>query len=220
VGFRRTTTRVRDDLAANVFVDDRVDPLVAPLKAIAARLGLVCYGRNNVTYADGIGSYLQLFGYLTGAAVPPDQIADVAEPRLLEQCADCDRCITTCPTGAIGDDRVLVRAHRCLTYANELPGEWPGWVPPHAHHCLMGCLACQRSCPANPPLQVIDTEVCFTPEETQGLLSGPDDAPGPVRQAILGKLEQLDLSSMAPLLGRNLQALIDKRAGDGGCTPS
>ena len=45
---------------------------MAPIKTVAAMLGLVRYGRNNIAYADGIGSYLQLCGYITDArlAIP------------------------------------------------------------------------------------------------------------------------------------------------------
>ena len=64
---------VRKDLEEHGLPGARVERLNVPLKSLAARLGLVRYGRTNVTYAPGFGSYLQLFGYLTDAALPlPD----------------------------------------------------------------------------------------------------------------------------------------------------
>ena len=186
--------------------------VTAPLKSIATRLGLGRYGRNNVTYAEGLGSYLQLCGYTTDADVAPAWASDHTAPVQLEQCTECERYIAACPTRAIGRDRFLVKAHRCLTFANENPGEWPEWVPRHAHNCLMGCLACQRSCPANPPLRIVDSGVCFTREETRALLTSPDDAPNSVRQGIQSKLQKLDHESGAPLFGRNLKALLHKRS--------
>ena len=68
-------------------------------------------------------------------------------------------------------DRVLLHAERCLTYINENPGPWPTFVPTRAHHCLLGCLLCQRSCPANSKLPIESTGVAFSREETEALLA-------------------------------------------------
>ena len=144
----------------------------APLKALAARLGLVRYGRNNVTYAPGIGSYLQLIGCVTDAALPVPADWTPQEPQLLDLCETCGECETACPTGAIGSDRVLLHAERCLTLANEATATFPDWLPSSAHHCLIGCLLCQRACPENARLEVEDTGIVFTAEETAALLAG------------------------------------------------
>jgi epoxyqueuosine reductase len=213
--YRPVFEDVRQALLETVLRGAALHTLNVPLKALAARLGLVRYGRNNVTYAPSIGSYLQLLGYLTDAGLPVVEGWQASEPLLLDECADCGVCEAVCPTGAIGSDRVLVRAERCLTLANETPGAWPSWVPPGGHHCLIGCLLCQRACPANPPLPVERTRVVFTEEETSTLL-GDSERVGPTWDSIRAKLEDLGQPYQEEVMGRNLRALLrcghDRRA--------
>jgi epoxyqueuosine reductase len=106
---------------------------------------------------------------------------------------------------------VLLHAQRCLTFANELPGPWPEWVPATAHHCLIGCLACQRCCPANPRLAMVDSGVVFSADETRALLAAGTSTGGRDDDGLRGKVENLGLSEDANLLGRNLRALLDRR---------
>jgi epoxyqueuosine reductase len=211
--YRQVFEEVRQDLAANGLPGARVEHLAAPVKAVAARLGLVRYGRNNVTYAAGMGSYLQLCGYLTDARLPAPEEGATPGPALLPECDGCRTCLAACPTGAIGEERVLLRAERCLTLANENPGEWPDWVPPRAHTCLLGCLLCQRCCPANPKLPVEDTGVCFSAEETRTLLTGGGPASASAESGIRAKLAWLGQPYAEPVLGRNLRALLEARHG-------
>ncbi len=129
----------------------------------------------------------------------------------MARCETCLVCRRGCPTGAIGPDRVLLHAERCLTYHNEQPGDvpFPAWIDPSWHTCLIGCLACQRACPANPPLEVVPTGVVFTQEETSALL-GEDDHRGPVWTTIRAKLEHLGQPYREDVLGRNVRALLDR----------
>lgn len=203
---------VRQDLQQHGLPGARVEQLDVPLKSLAARLGLVRYGRNNVTYAPGIGSYFQLFGYLTDAALPLPPGWQPHAPELLPECADCPVCTAVCPTGAIGADRLFLHAERCLTLINESPGAWPDWIPPSAHHCLVGCLLCQRTCPANPELPVENSGVVFTADETSALLAADGEPEGPVGDGIRAKLEQLGQGYRNPVLSRNLRALVETRS--------
>ncbi len=152
--YRATFEDVRQDLERNGLPGARVEHLDWPVKAVAARVGLVRYGRNNITYAPGLGSYVQLCGFLTDAPLPASGSGPSA-PALLDECAHCGVCASACPTGAIDEDRVLLRGERCLTHVNENPGSWPAWLPASAHHCLLGCLACQQACPVNGELEVV-----------------------------------------------------------------
>jgi epoxyqueuosine reductase len=208
--YRETFEEVRRDLQASILPGSRVEQLNAPLKAVASRLGLVRYGRNNISYAAGIGSYLQLCGYVTDAQLPGADRSP-QPPMLQDECDGCDTCRLACPTGAIDRDRVLLHAERCLTFANELPGPWPEWVPATAHHCLLGCLACQRCCPANPRLEMAESGVTFTSDETRVLLGEETPTDRRIEDSIREKLAELGQTSSGPVLGRNLRALLDRR---------
>lgn len=205
--YRATFEDVRRDLSAGVLRGHRVVTVKAPLKLLAARLGLVRYGRNNLTYAPGMGSYMQLLGYATDA---PLAVADgwtPLEPQLLDECADCGICTARCPTGAIAEDRILLKAERCLTLATETEGGWPAHVPPGVHHCLFGCLLCQQDCPANPTLRIEHTGVVFTREETRALVAGSERA-GPAWAGIRGHLEEMGQPYQESVIGRNLRAVV------------
>ena len=207
--YRTTFEEVRRDLLEQGLAGARVEHLTGPLKAIAARLGLVRYGRNNLTYAAGMGSYLQLCGFLTDADLPEAAPAG-RSPMLLSECEDCEMCRLACPTGAIDATRVLLHAERCLTHANEHAGEWPQWVPARAHHCLLGCLACQRGCPANPKLEISSSGLTFSVEETAALVEEETSADRKSEDGIRKKLAWLGQPYAEPVIGRNLRALLDR----------
>jgi epoxyqueuosine reductase len=199
--YRTVFEEVRQDLALYGLPGAHLEPLQGPHKAVAARLGLVRYGKNNVTYVPGTGSYHQLCGYVTDAVLAPG--APPAGSELLPDCRDCRKCLEACPTRAIREEPMLLRAERCLTQANENPGPWPEWVPGRAHHCLVGCLICQRVCPANPKLAFEDTGIAFSAAETESLLDGSSRP----QAGLLGKLEPLVADYLWGVLGRNLAAL-------------
>ena len=210
--YRGTFEEVRQDLAANGLPDARVGHLTAPLKTVAGILGLIRYGRNNIAYADGLGSYIQLCGYTTDSGLPIPWDLSVDEgPKLLAECEDCTKCQLACPTDAIAVDRMLLRAERCITLANENPGEWPDRISSRAHHCMVGCLLCQRACPANPKLRIDDSGVCFSEDETRSLMR--DDVPteSHAENGIRAKLAVLGQPGLEPVLGRNLRALVETR---------
>ncbi len=140
---------------------------------------------------------------------------------MLPDCESCAMCASVCPTGAIDPDRLLIHAERCLTFANETAGEqpgdskgdaagesWPSWVPASAHNCILGCLECQRSCPANPPLRVEHSGVSFSAGETRTLLEQSVPEKRRAEGGIRLKLAWLGQPYAEPVLGRNLRALL------------
>ena len=173
-------------------------------KALAARLGLTAYGRNNLAYIEGIGSFFQLMAFSADALRAPCAAHPWARPAQMAGCPDCGFCRDECPTGAIPEDRFPLRGERCLDYFNESAIPWPGWLPAGGHNCLVGCLICQECCPENAGLlRVEDTGVVFDAEETAALC-----VPGaPVPASVQVKLEALGLLRFQPVLGRNLRAL-------------
>lgn len=209
--YRATFEDVRMDLAGNGIPGVQIEYLTAPLKATASRLGLVRYGRNNISYVAGFGSYMQLCGYWANVSLAPMEEAGTAVASLLPQCENCGICSSVCPTDAISEDRVLIRAERCLTFLNENPGDWPDWVSPRAHNCLLGCLECQRACPANPELPIDYTGLSFSAAETRLLLSDESIADDRAESGIRMKLAWLGQPYVESVLGRNLRALTQSR---------
>ena len=167
--------QIRSDLSSGVLAPgQRLVPLRAPLKSVAARIGLVRYGRNNITYTRSSGSFHQLIGSASDAPPEAFELSKILEsPGLMESCLNCRACAGACPAGAIPSDRFLLRAQYCVTFLNEFPGEWPEWVDPHWHNAIVGCMKCQSCCPANAGrFRLEDTGVSFSETETAQLLSG------------------------------------------------
>jgi len=189
-----------------------LEPLSAPLKSTAARLGLVRYGRNNVTYVPGMGSYFQLVGFLASAALELPADWRPQPPLELPTCAGCGLCLQACPTGAITEDRFLIRAERCRTFHNESPDPWPERLQAASLDCLIGCLDCQEACPENAGrLEVEASPVRFTEAETSALLQGEAERAGPAGERLRAGFETLGMLHHGPVLGRNLGVLLRAR---------
>jgi len=210
--------RILDELTGLVGDGARLEPMGGKQglhKSVAARAGLVRYGRTNITFTSGFGSYLQIVPFVTDVEIPHDARAPKA-PQALDECTDCRLCEHACPTGAIGADRFLLRAHRCLVYFNEDIYEWPDWLPATSHHCLVGCMKCQEACPANAgKLRLETVPEVFTFQETTAILndfSRSDDLQssarhGPVWDSIRDKLTSIKLPWLEYMIGRNMRAL-------------
>jgi epoxyqueuosine reductase len=84
-----------------------------PLKLLAVRSGLGQYGRNNICYVSGMGSFLQLVAIYSDMPCEEDSWQ---ETTMMETCEECELCRRACPTGAISSDRFLLRAERCIVY--------------------------------------------------------------------------------------------------------
>ena len=174
-----------------------------PLKLLAVCSGLGDYGRNNICYAPGMGSFHRLVAFYTDLPCSDD---NWREPQVMKRCQDCRACLHSCPTGAITTDRFLIRAERCITFHNERLAEFPAWIDPSWHNCLVGCLRCQRVCPEDTPfLDWVEGNSTFSEEETTLILNStpPDRLPSETAR----KLERLDMLEYSEMLGRNLGVL-------------
>ncbi len=208
--YRLTFDRVRDDARASVGHGGyRIEVVTAPLKTLAVLTGLGEYGRNNIVYVPGLGSYVQLVGLVTDMPLTAPAPAPAIRDRLMSRCADCKACRTACPTGAIGEDRILLRADRCYTLSSELPGELPEDRLPPSPDCLVGCLECQAACPANRGrLRYEEAPFSLTAGDTAFLLGNPPaDSPGwgPIRE----KFGRLHLTEEMPVQARNFRRLVE-----------
>jgi epoxyqueuosine reductase len=173
-----------------------------PIKLLAAYCGLVKYGKNNISYVSGMGSFHRLVAFYSNLPCEEDNWQN---PQIMERCEKCTACIRKCPTGAISSERFLLRAERCITFLNEKPGHipFPNWLDPSWHNCLIGCLHCQKACPENKEfLHRIDQGAEFSEEETNLFLKGTplNQLPAPT----IDKLRQHDMIDFIDLFPRNL----------------
>jgi len=207
--YRETDERVGDILSSVLNPEGyRVSQAALPVKYLAVRSGLGEYGRNNICYVPGMGSFHRLVAFYTDFPCPEDSWR---EPQMTKSCQSCHVCIDSCPAGAITADRFLIHAERCLTFHNERRGEFPAWIGPSWHNCLVGCLHCQIACPQNVLfLEWIEGDQVFSEEETNLILECvPSDR---LHLDTVKKLERLDLIEYLEVLPRNLRMLLRQKS--------
>ena len=179
-----------------------------PEKLLAVRSGLAQYGKNNITYVIGMGSFQRPVVFISDYPCEEDSWG---KATVLEHCENCSACMKACPTNAIVSDRFQLYAERCLTFHNERSEAFPQWLSPSWHNCLVGCMICQKVCPANKDVvKWIEAGATFDNEETDLILNGVSKERLPPET--LEKLKGLDIMSYYDVLGRNLKALIEKRS--------
>jgi epoxyqueuosine reductase len=177
-----------------------------PDKLLAVRSGLAQYGKNNISYVKGMGSFQRPVVFISDLPCVADSWG---EPAVLEQCEKCSACMKACPTDAIGSDRFQLYAERCLTFHNERSNDFPDWLSPAWHNCLVGCMICQKVCPANKDVvKWIDAGATFDSEETELILKGVSEERLP--RETIEKLKKQGMMRYYDVLGRNLKVLIEK----------
>jgi len=206
--FGRKENKNIEELLANI-----LDPLgynvasaTVPVKLLAVHSGLAEYGRNNICFIDGMGSFLRLAAIYSDFPCVNDNWQEL---RVMEMCEKCSVCLNKCPTGAINTDRFLLHAERCITFHNERQGDipFPVWIDNSWHNCLVGCLHCQKFCPQNKNyLQSFEDGPSFSEEETDLLLQkhSIDEFPSVTAE----KLKQFDMLGLLEVIPRNLNVFI------------
>lgn len=180
-----------------------------PEKLLASKSGMVFYGKNNIGYIPGLGSFFQLVSFFTNIKCSND---GYQEQKMLERCSTCTACVKLCPTHAITEKRFLINADKCLTFFNENPGIFPDWINSGFHNSLIGCMICQKVCPENKKaVNRIEISAYFDDEETYRILKANQIKELP--ELIIKKIEALELNE--PNFGfdefrRNLKALIER----------
>lgn len=204
------TTKVVSNLLSEMLAvrQYRTAPTALPLKTLAVHSGLSQYGRNNISYVPGMGSFLQLVAVYSDA---PCQDDTWQEPAMMKVCEKCRLCREACPTSAIPSDRFLLRAERCIVFHNERPGSapFPDWMKPSWHNCIMGCMHCQRACPVDRKLMNwIEDKEEFSEAETALLLAGAklDE----LQDTTVKKLKHLGLAEDVDKFPRNLSVFYER----------
>ena len=175
-----------------------------PLKLLTVRSGLGRYGRNNICYVEGMGSFHRLEAFYTSYPFSVDSWQKV---EIMDICSSCLLCMEDCPTQAIPAERVLIDAQRCLTHFNEDVGEFPKWINTQSHNALVGCMRCQIICPENQQfINMIDRRELFSEEETEIMLKGT--AKGNLPGDLYSKLKRLNMEEYYLILSRNLNVLL------------
>jgi epoxyqueuosine reductase len=177
------------------------------LKTLAVRSGLAEYGRNNISYVPGMGSFCRLIAFYTDCPCEED---NWQASKAMKACENCSLCRESCPTNSIDKERFLIHAENCLGFLNESKPDIPYWVrlQPKWKNAFVGCMQCQFVCPMNEPLlQDVVTGHSFSNNETSLILETI-----PWEKLSLKTRQKLeDLQGIYHLLAKNLSALIEKQ---------
>lgn len=206
--FRRDVVKDIKDITSRLLSNNgyKTIPVVLPKKSLAVHSGLAKYGRNNLVYVKGLGSYHRLTAFASDVPCVDDKWYQLAYQ---ETCHLCQACLKNCPTGAICKESFIINADRCLTFFNEQAGSFPAWLNPAWHNSLIGCLACQRACPHNVRYQQEEKVLAtFSLSETRLIVAQMPFAHLPDK--LQQKLRYLCLDVYYDKLARNLAVLEDQ----------
>jgi epoxyqueuosine reductase len=179
-----------------------------PLKQLAVRSGLAEYGKNNITFVDGYGSYHQLLAFYSEQRLEDHW----GRLKMLRLCKGCSICMKECPTRAIRENDFVIDPAKCISLYNELPDPMPDWIPASAHNALIGCLKCQYTCPGDEDLKNNIWDLGEVSEaETALLLEGRTDAE--TERTLRAKLKRVGGGDNLPYIARNLKLVLKARAG-------
>jgi epoxyqueuosine reductase len=196
--------RVKDTLTTIIGPDFKLVRVSLPVKTLAVKSGLAQYGKNNITYVPGFGSYHRLVAFATDRSWQEDSWN---ESKMMKICEACNKCRENCPTHCIPADRFLLHAENCLTWHNEREDIFVNWIKPEWHHMLIGCMRCQLVCPVNrDQLNKIVPGVAFSEEETARLLQKTPW--NTLSDEIRRKLTEIAMDDSYEVLARNLEVLI------------
>lgn len=108
---------------------------------LAKKAGIGWYGKNSNIINDKFGSFIFLGYIITNLEIEKDL-------ELEEKCGDCNKCIVSCPVGAIKKENKL-NAKRCISYLTQTKEDIPYDLRERMSNKLYGCDTCQLVCPKN-----------------------------------------------------------------------
>jgi epoxyqueuosine reductase len=117
-----------------------VDSVPLAERSLAARAGLGFIGKNRMLINPALGPQIFLGEIITTLKLPIDN-------PITDNCLNCDKCITACPTHALTPDGQF-DANRCINY---LTIEYKGRIHPKLEEKtgdrIFGCDECVIACP-------------------------------------------------------------------------
>ena len=130
-------------------------------RALAARAGLGFIGKNHMLINPKLGPQILLGEIVTSLKLLTDEPIEA-------NCANCNKCLTACPTGALRPDGYF-DTNKCISYLTiEYKGEIPANLAQTSSNCLFGCDKCVHACPyyqKAPPCR--NSSFKFYPERAQ-----------------------------------------------------
>lgn len=129
-----------------------VDTGPLPDREVAWRAGIGSFGKNHCLYAPQWGSRICLgYAFMTLALKPSSPCQ-----RHLPQCASCQTCIASCPSGALQMDHKFL-PNRCISYLTQKKGVLSLEEMKTMGRQLYGCDVCQTVCPYNQSVSLTKT---------------------------------------------------------------
>ncbi len=124
--------------SADFFCDN--SPLNERFLACSAGLGFI--GKNGFLINNEYGSYVFIGHIITDAEFEYDKPIEMS-------CVGCDKCIKSCPTGALMENEY--NAEKCISYITQKKSPLNEFEISAIKNSLMcwGCDACQKVCPHN-----------------------------------------------------------------------
>ena len=120
-----------------------------PAKAAAIRAGLGRIGKNDLFFSDRFGTRVVIVLVLTDINIDPPLKERVP---LKATCLSCDRCVKSCPSGAL-DKNGMTHPERCMRNFMMEGIVVPEHLRERMDMSLIGCDICQRVCPMQPVME-------------------------------------------------------------------
>jgi epoxyqueuosine reductase len=134
----------------NVKTKITVDTSILDDRYMAYKAGLGFYGKNGLLINDTLGSYFFIGCILT------DLYLEIDKP-LNKTCLKCNKCIDICPGKAINNSGIL-NAKECLSYITQKKESLSHEEKQIMNNCIYGCDLCQRVCPHNENINIVNSE--------------------------------------------------------------
>ncbi len=137
-----------NDLGYKSFIG--VDNNIYNERYLAYKAGLGFLGKNGMLISEKYGSFFYIGIVLT------DALFEYNNP-LNKKCYECNKCVLSCPTGALSEESNMVNGNICLSYLTQkknLTTDEEKFI----NECVYGCDICQNVCPHNESVSEVNAK--------------------------------------------------------------